>query len=84
MGAIKDLWQSERGLVAVLLIVACTVLAAVGKITVDGWTEYTKWIFVAYAAAKTVTGTAAVLKSQPVATGDAVPTVIPATGTPPP
>lgn len=58
MGAIKDLWQSERGLVAILLIVACTVLCAMTRLTIDQWLDYTKWIFITYAAAKTVTGTA--------------------------
>jgi len=62
MGAFTDLWKSERGLVAVILIIACTVLAVLGKLTVGEWTDYTKWIFVAYATAKTITGTAEVLK----------------------
>jgi hypothetical protein len=61
MGALKDLWQSERGMVAVALIVACTVLCAISTIDVDQWLAYTKFIFVAYAAAKTVTGTAVIL-----------------------
>lgn len=68
MGAIKDLWQSERGLVAIVLIAACTTLCALSRLTVDQWLDYTKWIFVTYAAAKTVTGTAALLKpAQPAA-----------------
>lgn len=56
MGAIKDLWASERGLIAVLLIVGATVLAALKVMTVDQWLDYTRWIFITYAAAKTVTG----------------------------
>lgn len=91
MGAIMDLWRSERGLVAVLLIVACTVLAVQGKLTVAEWTDYSKWIFVTYAAAKTITGTAQVLKGPQVtedtATGSGPPSVPPpvlSRGTPPP
>jgi hypothetical protein len=59
MGAIKDLWQSERGIVTIALIAACTVLCVTSSLTVEQWLEYTKWVFITYAAAKTVTGVAA-------------------------
>ena len=65
MGAILDLWKSERGLVAVALIAAATTLTALGTIGVEQWLDYTKWIFVTYAAAKTVTGSVAMATSQP-------------------
>lgn len=55
MGAIADLWKSERGLVAIVLIAAATFGLATSRITVDQWTEFTKWIFITYAAAKTIT-----------------------------
>ncbi len=64
MGAIADLWKSERGLVAIALIAAVTVLCATGAVTVQQWLDYTKWIFVTYAAAKTVSGAAAAISSQ--------------------
>lgn len=63
MGALKNLWNSERGLVAIVLIIACTVLAMTSRITVEQWTSYTEWIFGMYAAAKTITGTAAIIKT---------------------
>lgn len=56
MGALLDLWKSERGLIAVALIAAATTLCGFGIIDVTAWLDYTKWIFVTYAAAKTVTG----------------------------
>jgi len=65
MGAITDLWKSERGLVAIALIAAATVGLATARIPPDQWIDYTKWIFVTYAAAKTVTGSVAMLKSVP-------------------
>lgn len=65
MGALKDLWQSERGLVAIALIAATTVLTFMGYITSTQWLEYTKWIFVTYAAAKTVTGAVAIATNGP-------------------
>ncbi len=63
MGAILDLWKSERGLVAIALIAAATVMNVVGRITTDQWIQFTQWIFVTYAASKTVTGTVAMLTS---------------------
>lgn len=63
MGALKDLWHSERGIVAIALIAACTVMAALSSITTDQWVDYTTWIFLTYASTKTVTGVAAILKS---------------------
>lgn len=77
MGAIKDLWQSERGLVAITLIIACTVMAALSRITIEQWIDYTKWIFITYAAAKTITGTATIIKSPSTADGPAAPAVAP-------
>lgn len=64
MGALLDLWKSERGLVAVALIAAATVMSGLGIITVDQWLDYTKWLFVTYAAAKTVTGAVAAAQSK--------------------
>jgi len=56
MGALKDLWKSERGLIMVALIAAVTVLCGLGYVTEAQWLDYTKWIFVTYVAGKTVTG----------------------------
>lgn len=71
MGAITDLWKSERGLLAVLLVVGATVLTALGHMTVAEWRDYTVWIFGIYAGAKTATGVAEVVvgtkKTEPVA-----------------
>jgi hypothetical protein len=56
MGALTDLWKSERGLLAVLLVVTAGVLAGLGQMTIPEWTEFSKWIFITYTAGKTVTG----------------------------
>jgi hypothetical protein len=56
MGAIKDLWNSERGLLAVLIIIATTVLTGIGRMTVEMWQQTTLYIFGIYAAGKTITG----------------------------
>lgn len=65
MGAIADLWKSERGLVAIVLIAACSVLFGLGRIPIEAWTEYTKWIFVTYVAGKTITGSVALVTKSP-------------------
>lgn len=59
MSAIADIWESERGLMAVALILSSTVLAAMKVITADAWLSYSKWIFTTYAAGKTLTGVVA-------------------------
>lgn len=56
MGALKDLWYSERGLLGLVLILAVTVLCALGRITETQWLDYTWKIFLTYASAKTVSG----------------------------
>jgi hypothetical protein len=56
MGAIADLWKSERGLIAVVLVAAATVLTGLRDMTVDQWQNYTLWIFGLYAGGKTITG----------------------------
>lgn len=62
MGAITDLWKSERGLIAVVLVIAATVLASLSKMTFDDWQSYTMWIFGIYAGGKTVTGAVELMK----------------------
>lgn len=56
MAAIADIWHSERGFVAVALIIAATVLAALAVISGADWITYTSTIFGIYATTKTVTG----------------------------
>lgn len=63
MGALTDLWKSERGLIALVLIIASTVLCAIHVLTMDQWVNYTEWIFGMYAAAKTITTSVATAAS---------------------
>ncbi|MGH7179221.1 MAG: hypothetical protein ACREJC_17725 [Tepidisphaeraceae bacterium] len=62
MGAITDLWKSERGILAVAIIIAATVLAALSMMSVADWQTFVTGIFITYAGSKTVTGTVAILK----------------------
>jgi len=65
MGALTDLWRSERGLLAVLIIIAASVLAGLGSMPVAEWQTFVTGIFVAYAAGKTLTGAVEILKGKP-------------------
>jgi hypothetical protein len=62
MGAITDLWKSERGLLTILIIIAATVLTALGNMTIEMWKEMTLYIFGIYVAGKTVTGAVGLFK----------------------
>ena len=62
LGAIGDLWKSERGLLAVLLVATAAILAGLGNMTTAEWTDFSKWIFITYAAGKTVTGAIQIAK----------------------
>jgi hypothetical protein len=53
---LKDLLASERGALCVLLVLASLVLVVLGRLTVDAWLAYTKWIATVLVASKTVTG----------------------------
>ncbi len=47
----KDLLNSEHGLFGIVIMIAATVLVALGRMTVDQWTGFAQVIFVAYGGA---------------------------------
>jgi hypothetical protein len=65
MGALTDLWKSERGLLAVLIIAAASVLAGMNRMPVADWQTFVTGIFITYAAGKTVTGAVELMKGAP-------------------
>lgn len=78
MGAITDLLKSERGLFALALVIAATVLTALGTMTIDAWRDFTLYIFGIYVTGKTVTGAVGLFKATPaVANTAAAPVVVP-------
>lgn len=62
--AITDLWKSERGFLAAIVIIAATVLAALAIMTVDQWTGFVQIIFGTYVFGKTATGVAEIAKGK--------------------
>lgn len=53
---IKALLASEKALVGGSLVIAATVLVALGHMTVDNWQVYTRDIFYGYIGGKTLQG----------------------------
>jgi hypothetical protein len=66
MQGAKDLWASERGFLAIALVVMSGAMVIVGKLDAQTWLEYTKWIGGVTIASKTVTSGIEALK-KPVA-----------------
>lgn len=64
MQAIKDLFKSERGLFALALVAAATVLCSLDKMTIDAWREMSLYVFGIYVGGKTISGTAAILSNR--------------------
>lgn len=58
MGAVTDLWKSERGLVAIVVLLGATVLEALGHLTSDQWVELVKWVLTVYVGGKTASSIA--------------------------
>lgn len=56
MGAITNLWRSERGILAVLLVISATVLASLNRMSIDAWRDFSLYVFGIYATTRTVTG----------------------------
>jgi hypothetical protein len=78
MDGIKGLLNSEKALAIFALIVAATVLTALGDMSVAEWKEYTMWLAGIYVSGKTVQGVAAVLadakmETARINTGQALP-----------
>ncbi|MEX2716740.1 MAG: hypothetical protein Q6370_010605 [Candidatus Sigynarchaeota archaeon] len=74
MGAIVDLLKSERGILALGLVIASTVLAGLGSMTVEMWKEFNLYIFGIYVAGKTATGVTGILTSSKSSTASEAPT----------
>jgi hypothetical protein len=65
MGALTDLWKSERGLLTALILIGASILAGVAILTAEQWMDFTKFIFVTYVSGKTVTGAVSIWKGTP-------------------
>lgn len=50
-----DLLESERGVFCILSLVCATVLAVFGKLTIDQWLDFVKYLTGFLVASKTIT-----------------------------
>ena len=73
---LKNFLGSEKGILALALIIGATVLTALGKMSLTEWQAYTIWIFGIYTGGKAIQGAASAvrsLKAPPAAAPAAVP-----------
>lgn len=58
MGGIRDLLANDKGILAILIIVAATILAGLGTLTIADWKTAVTTIFGFYAGATALHGSA--------------------------
>lgn len=56
MNAFKSLLDDGKGLIGLGLIIAATVLTALGNMTIDQWQTFATWIFGIYAGSTALHG----------------------------
>ena len=61
MQVIKNFMASEKGILALALIIGATVLTALGKMPLPEWQEYSIYIFGIYVGGKSIQGAASVI-----------------------
>ena len=72
MGAVADLWRSERGLLCLVILLAATVLAALGTLPVAEWKSLIMYVYGTYVVGKTATGAIEVWKGRKATTDSPV------------
>lgn len=60
-----DLAESERGVFSIAVVLAATVLVALGKITGDLWVTIVQWIAITLVASKTISGAVETIARKP-------------------
>lgn len=58
---LRNFANSEKGIFCVALIVAASILASTGQMSVAEWQDYTKWIAGIFVGGKAIEGAAAKL-----------------------
>ncbi len=64
---IKNFLSSEKGVIALALLIGATVLVSIDKMAIAEWQSYSIWIFGIYTGGKSIQGAAANLAGKPVA-----------------
>jgi hypothetical protein len=63
MNGVSALFKSEKGLMALIVILASAVLAGLRILPINQWEEIQLWVLGIYTTGKTVQGVASVLKT---------------------
>lgn len=63
MGALANLWHSEKGIIAVLALIGATVLAALSILTAEQWIGFAEWTLAFYIGGKTIQGVGSAIAS---------------------
>ena len=63
MTGFGDIFKSERGVFALLVLIMVTILTAIGKVTADQWIEFTKWLSIAFISGKTISHAVETMKT---------------------
>lgn len=75
MGAIKNIFGTEHGLIAIALIIGATTLCALGIMPLERWETYSQIIFGTFAGAHAIITGASAIANRPDATADMVSTL---------
>jgi len=72
---LKNFLGSEKGILALALLIAATVLTALGKMSLAEWQDYSIWIFGIYTGGKAIQGAASAISGslKPADSSDADP-----------
>jgi len=62
MGGFTDLIKGERGLFALVLTAASTVLTALGHMTIDAWRDFNLYVYGLFVFGKTATTVTGLIK----------------------
>lgn len=62
---IKNFLNSEKGVIALVLLIGATVLAGLDKMSIAEWQNYSIWIFGIYTGGKSIQGAAAHFAGKP-------------------
>jgi hypothetical protein len=63
MNVLKNLLNSEKAVVTGLLVIAASVLAGLGKMSIDQWISYSQWMAGIYVGGKSIQGAAGAISN---------------------
>lgn len=65
MDAIKDLFKSEKGIMAIVVLLAGTAFCVVAKLPFGEWKDFALWVLGIYTGGKSLQGAASAFGPKP-------------------